>query len=128
MDNTKLFIKAVKYGNVPVVQALAVSEPHLIHLKDEVDATPLHYAAWKGHAETVGALLDLGAEINATSHDTHYGGTALHAAAHGNHKEVAALLLERGADRTIVSCNGRTPLQETEIHKATAVAKMLYDP
>lgn len=127
MDTAKLFIKAVKQGSVPAVQALAAADPQLIHLKDPDDATPLHYAAWKGHEEVARALLDLGAEIDACSRDGHYGGTALHAAAHGNHKEVAALLLERGADRAIVSCNGRTPLQETEIHKATAVAKLLRE-
>lgn len=127
MDNTKLFIKAVKYGNVPAVQALAAAEPALVHLKDQDDGTPLHYGAWKGHTEVVRTLLDLGAEIDACSRDAHYGGTPLHAAAHGNWKEVAALLLERGADKTIVSCNGRTPFQETEIHKATAVARLLRD-
>lgn len=127
MDVAKLFVKAVKQGNLPAVQALAAAEPSLVHLKDADDATPLHYAAWKGHTEVVRALLDLGAQIDACSQDGHYGGTPLHAAAHGNQKEVAALLLERGANKSIVSCNGRTPLQETEIHDATAVARLLKD-
>lgn len=127
MDNAKLFVKAVKQGDAATVKTLAAAEPGLVHLKDADDGTPLHYAAWKGHAEVARALLELGAEIDACSRDGHYGGTPLHAAAHANNKEVAALLLERGADKTMVSCNGRTPLQETEIHGATAVARMLRD-
>ena len=121
----RLFVKAVKHGNVAAVREFAAADPALIGLKDAYGGTPLHYAAWKGHVEVVRELLDLGAEIDACSRDGHYGGTPLHAAAHGNQKEVAALLLERGADKSIVSCNGRTPLQETEIHNATAVAKLL---
>jgi ankyrin repeat protein len=123
----KLFVKAVKHGNAAAVREIGAADPSLVMLRDADDGTPLHYAAWKGHGEVVRVLLDLGADIDACSRDGHYGGTPLHAAAHGNQKEVAAILLERGADRSIVSCNGRTPLQETEIHKATAVAKLLRE-
>jgi ankyrin repeat protein len=55
----------------------------------------------------------------------HYGDTPLHAAAHADHAGVAQLLLDRGADRDAVSINGRTPLQETAIHNARRVAKLL---
>ena len=40
---------------------------------------------------------------------------------------VAELLIGRGADVRAVSCNGRTPLQETAIHNATAVARLLRE-
>jgi ankyrin repeat protein len=70
-------------------------------------------------------LLDAGADVNAQNSNGHYGGTPLHQAAHGNQKAVAEVLLARGADVNAVSPNGRTPLQETEFHKATAVAKLL---
>ena len=40
---------------------------------------------------------------------------------------VAELLLARGADARAVSCNGRTPLEETAIHGATAVARLLRE-
>lgn len=38
---------------------------------------------------------------------------------------MAEILLARGADLHAVSCNGRTPIQETTFHKATAVANLL---
>ena len=31
------------------------------------DSTPLHYAAWYGHTDAISALLDAGADINATN-------------------------------------------------------------
>jgi len=37
----------------------------------------------------------------------------------------AALLLARGADPTAVNPAGRTPLDETAFHNATAVARLL---
>lgn len=83
-----------------------------------------------GHILTVvgvvGALLvSAGTDANARSQNEHYGDTPLHAAAHGNQRAVAALLIARGADVQAVSCNGRTPLAETAIHGATAVARLL---
>ncbi|PJF39448.1 MAG: hypothetical protein CUN54_08710, partial [Phototrophicales bacterium] len=72
-------------------------------------------------------LLQAGADVNACNHNTHWGTTPLHAAAHGNQKQVAVLLLAQGADTTLVNLNGRTPLQETTIHNAKAVAKLITD-
>ena len=67
------------------------------------------------------------ADVNAESRDTHYGGTPLHAAAHGNQKAVAEVLIAAGALLDIRSCNDRTPLDETTIHQARAVAKLLRE-
>jgi ankyrin repeat protein len=121
----KEFVKAVKHGDTARVRELLGHDPSLVRTRDADEATPLHHAAWKGHAEVAAALLDAGAEVNAQSKNGHWGGTPLHAAAHGNQKAVAEILIARGADLHAVSENGRTLLQETEIHKATAVANLL---
>jgi ankyrin repeat protein len=125
VDPAKEVIKAAKRGDIAALGALLAADPALARVAEADGTTPLHCAAWKGHAEVAAMLLDAGAEINTLSQDTHYGGTPLHAAAHGNQKAVVALLLERGADTAIVSCNGRTPLEETTLHNATAAAKLL---
>jgi ankyrin repeat protein len=122
----KEFVRAVKHGAAETVAAMLSADPALARIEDADDgSTPLHHAAWKGHAEVAALLLDAGADVNAQNRNTHYGGTPLHQAAHGNQKAVVELLLARGADVNAVSANGRTPLQETEFHKATAAAKLL---
>ena len=107
------------------VRDLLAADPSLVHARDADDSTPLHHAAWKGHAEVATLLLDAGADVNAQNRNEHWGGTPLHAAAHGNQKAVAEVLLARGADLHATSCNRRTPIQETTFHKATNVANLL---
>jgi ankyrin repeat protein len=75
--------------------------------------------------EAARVLLDAGADIQARSRNDHYGDTPLHAAAHGNQKDVVRLLIERGADVDARNPAGRTPLDETTFHNATAAAKLL---
>lgn len=69
--------------------------------------TPLIYAAFNGHAEVVGYLLDHGAEIDARADN---GFTALIAAARGGHEEAAALLLKRGANPNARDERGETAM------------------
>ena len=56
-------------------------------------STPLHCAAWKGHAGVVGQLLAAGANPLAI---TESGWTPLHSAAFRGHAPVAELLLDAG--------------------------------
>jgi ankyrin repeat protein len=123
--SAKEIIKAAKKGDVALAVALLKADPSLARTAEADGTTPLHCAAWKGHVEVAELLLDAGAEVNALNQDAHYGGTPLHAAAHGNQKPVVELLIRRGAALDVVSCNGRTPLQETTYHSATAAAKLL---
>lgn len=123
--SAKEIIRAAKKGNAAAVAWLLQQDPELARVTEADGTTPLHCAAWKGHAAVVELLLDAGADVNALNQDAHYGGTPLHAAAHGNQKAVAEVLIARGADVTLKSGNDRTPLEETAIHNATAVAKLL---
>ncbi len=123
----KFIIKAAKAGDSAAVRELLKTDRSLINAKDTDGSTPLHCAAWKGHPEVVSVLLDHGADINARNQNDHWGDTPLHAAAHGNQRTVAEVLIARGADLQAKNPAGRTPLQETEIHKATAVAKLLRE-
>jgi ankyrin repeat protein len=125
VDPGKELIKASKKGDAARVAELLRDDPSLAHARDEEGSTPLHHAAWKGQVEVATLLLDAGADVIAQNENTHWGGTPLHAAAHGNQRAVAELLIARGADLHAGSCNGRTPLEETTIHNATAVANLL---
>ena len=124
----KAFFKAVKDGDIEGVRHLLSAEPELVHVRDGDSSTPLHYAAWKGHAAVIDALLDAGADIQAHNQNDHWGTTPLHAAAHGNRKDAAAALIRRGADVNATKPSGvGTPLAETRVHNATAVAKILKE-
>lgn len=122
-----LMIKAAKAGDADAVRALLEADPALIDARDKDGSTPLHCAAWKGHVEAATLLLDAGADIDAKSQNDHYGDTPLHAAAHGNQRAVVALLLERGANPNAINPAGRTPLDETRFHNASAAAKLLQN-
>lgn len=122
----KLFYRAVKNGDLATVVELLKSDPSLVSICDAEESTPLHYAAWKGHAEIVTALLDAGADIQAHNQNDHWGTTPLHAAAHGNNRAAVEVLIERGADVNALRAFGSgTPLDETKAHNATAAAKVL---
>ena len=71
--------------------------------------TPLHLAAFFGHAKITEMLLAQDADVAARSRNP-TGNTPLHAALAGNHKLVAGLLIGRGADVNAADANGWCPL------------------
>ena len=122
----KEFYRAIKNGDLITVRQLLKTEPELVQSRDKEASTGLHYAAWKGHEELIDLLIDAGADIQAHNENDHWGTTPLHAAAHGNQAKAAAALIRRGAVVHAVKSTGSgTPLDETKVHNATAVAKLL---
>ena len=121
----KLALKAAKRGDTATLRELVARNRSLLQARDKDGSTPLHCAAWHGDVETVRFLLDAGADINDQNQSSHWGTTPLHAAAHGDQRAVAELLIARGADLHAKNLHGRTPLEETAIHNARSVAKLL---
>lgn len=125
LDLKKAILKGAKSGDVASVKALVAHDATLLSATDSDGSTPLHCATWKGHQEVVAILLKLGADVNARNNNDHWGTTPLHAAAHANQRAIAELLIAHGADIHATNLNGRTPLAETEFHKAKPVANLL---
>src|SRR5215471_13368226 len=69
--------------------------------------TPLMYAARQGSSEAAAALIESGAQLNATDPD---GTTALALAIINSHYDTAVLLTERGADPNIADTAGMAAL------------------
>ncbi|TPX22622.1 hypothetical protein DIZ76_014499 [Coccidioides immitis] len=84
---------------------------HILHFPFELPlGTPLHWAAFARSKPAMEALLDLGANINATYHDSDVGSTPLFLAAWYGEAEVASFLLSRGAKATVKDPKGRNIL------------------
>lgn len=73
MSDFKTLIEAVERGAIEDVRAIIESQPGLIHARDEIGATPLHYATLGGHRAVAELLIQQGAEVNAT--DAKFGAT-----------------------------------------------------
>ena len=71
--------------------------------------TPLHLAAFFGHAKIAELLLAHDADVAARSRNTN-GNTPLHAALAGNHKMLAGLLIGAGSDVNAADAGGWRPL------------------
>jgi ankyrin repeat protein len=98
---------ASKSGDLERVKALLKDNPKLVSSKDDHSATPLLWAANKGHKDVVQVLLDYKADVNATDGDGH---SALHYAVFNDHLDVAVLLLANKADVKAKTSVGETPL------------------
>ena len=73
MCDLSALTNAISQGDVNQVRTILNENRELVHQRDDLGATVLHYATFSGHREIVQLLLDRGAEINAT--DDRYGAT-----------------------------------------------------
>ncbi len=81
------------------------------NIQDKYHETSLIKASYRGHTETVGALLDKGADINMQSK---LGDTALIIACKEGRSETVNMLLARGADIAMQTKGGKTALSLTK--------------
>ena len=90
-----------------VQRGLSTSPPTV---RDEQDATPLHYAAGFGKSpKIITALLQAGADVNALDKN---GRTPLHFAARsGRSPAILSALLDAGGDAHAVNKAGKRPLE-----------------
>jgi ankyrin repeat protein len=101
--------EACAAGEVERVERLLADAPEALNALTGDGWTPLHLAAFFGHARVAEFLLGEGAQARAVSSNTN-GNTPLHAALAGNHTFVAALLMGHGADVNAADAAGWRPL------------------
>ena len=104
--------EAAALGRAERVRELVVESPELARAHSADGFTALHYPAFFGLGDAVGAsraLLDAGADVNARSAND-LSVLPLHSAVAGDHAEVAALLIDAGADVNARQRHGWTPL------------------
>jgi ankyrin repeat protein len=106
---TMSLFEACAAGEIERAERLIASEPSTINSFSADGWTPLHLAAFFGHARVVELLLAHDADVAARSRNSN-GNTPLHAALAGNHKMAAGLLIGRGADVNATDAAGWRPL------------------
>jgi ankyrin repeat protein len=116
MDYKCLTHTETQYGQSVLHSAAIAGRPGMIRAlrgvissgcKDRNGATPLHWAAEKGHVEAVNELLLMESPIDSVSNA---GETPLHGACKGGQLEVVQLLIQGGADPFRRDGVGRTAL------------------
>jgi uncharacterized protein len=101
--------EACAAGELERVERLLDEDGLAIAMHSDDGWTPLHLAAFFGHAKIAEVLLARGADARTRSHNP-TGNTPLHAALAGNHKMVAGLLLGAGGDVNGTDAGGWRPL------------------
>jgi cytohesin len=114
-------------GRLPTLLALLATGAGTADVNARFDDgdTPLHMACSAGsaaHVACAAALLDAGAEVDATDED---GLTPLSLAAYEGSKECVQLLLVRGADPLLADADGRTPYDKARQMSHSFVAALL---
>jgi ankyrin repeat protein len=100
---------AAALGRVDILRSRIAERAEAVNEYAYDGWTPLHLAAFFGHAAAISHLLDSGSAIDAISRNS-LRNTPLHAAIAGGHVDGARLLMERGADVHPADAGGHTPL------------------
>ena len=114
--NLTALILAANNGYLDMVNLLISKGAHL-------DDDILLWTVESGQTDAIQALIDAGANVNATLR----GDTAFHWAAGYGYASVVDILLKAGADVNAVSDNGRTPLFWASINGYNNIVQTLVD-
>lgn len=98
---------AARNGDVTAVELIISSNPLALNSRDKHSRTPLHLAAWAGHANVVNSLCKHKADVGAAAMDDM---AAIHFAAQKGHLEVVKTLVSSGVSTKAINRKGMTPL------------------
>jgi ankyrin repeat protein len=117
---------AAAAGNLAALERLIAASPKSVGTFASDGWTPLHLAAFFGHAQAVRLLLERGADPHATSKNP-TANQALHAAAVRGHRDVVAELIGKGADVNRAAGGGWTPLHLVAGSGHVEIAELLIE-
>lgn len=117
-------LAAAKKGDLPALRQAVQNDSSVLNIRDKDGSTVLHCAAWKGHHEVVGFLLDAGAQINDHNDNEHWGTTPC------TPQPTATRRRSQRSSGTRCGCECHQSPQsdateETAVHNASAVARIL---
>ncbi|MHC4943207.1 MAG: ankyrin repeat domain-containing protein [Planctomycetota bacterium] len=115
---------AARDGDAARINSILEKDPKLLNLRNERDATALHFACDGGHVGIVEMLIEKGADLHALDVD---GDTPLHWAAYAGFPDAAALLIEHGADINSRNTNDNTPLHYAALKGKPKAAMLLIE-
>lgn len=117
----KLF-EAVKSNNFIEIERLVNNSGAQVNAKNEKNMTILHFAVWKGYAQSINTILKCGGDVNIIGKDN---STALHYAAKFNHFEIVLTLLAHGAIYNGKTSHNKTPLSLAGDKKVQNLLKLI---
>ncbi|KAF8764203.1 BCL-6 corepressor like protein [Argiope bruennichi] len=100
--------RAARLGYPQAVAYCLKSKCVSVNVRDNAGYTPLHECCSRGHLDIARALLQYGADVNASAAG---GIRPLHDAVENDHVEIVRLLLSYGADPTIATYSGLEPMK-----------------
>jgi uncharacterized protein len=121
--------EAAAIGKVERLRELLDGDPLLTTAWSADGFTPLHYAAFFGHAAAAKLLAERGADLEARSTNEEFAldASPLHSAAAAGQREVCEILLDAGADVNAVQHGGYTPLIDAAQSGNVELAELLLE-
>lgn len=112
----------VARGDVELVTTMIEADASLVHARNDMEKTPLHYAVTNRKDEIITLLIEQGAEVDAADLT---GMTPLHVAATLDRYDQAVLLLDNGAEIEARDSFEDTPLHSAAMHGNLKVLNLL---
>uniref|UniRef100_A0A915ABV1 Ankyrin repeat domain-containing protein 49 n=1 Tax=Parascaris univalens TaxID=6257 RepID=A0A915ABV1_PARUN len=106
-DPAEQMLTAAETGDIALLEKLYQRDPSLLQARDCDNYTPLHRAAYSGHADAVRYLLSIGGDPELR---TENGWTVIHCAAFWACYDIVAMLLSHGVDVNSKTNGNLTPL------------------